>query len=108
MHKTDVDFVTVFFMLCIVIRLHPNILAFPGHKGLLGLQGTGGLYVRENVPIRPLVQGGTGSFSDSLTQPDIFPDVLESGTLNVPGIAGLGKAVQYIIDTGIRETDLLI
>ncbi len=80
-----------------------DILAFPGHKGLLGLQGTGGLYVRENVPIRPLVQGGTGSFSDSLTQPDIFPDVLESGTLNVPGIAGLGKAVQYIIDTGISN-----
>ncbi|HEY8500367.1 MAG TPA: aminotransferase class V-fold PLP-dependent enzyme [Clostridia bacterium] len=80
-----------------------DILAFPGHKGLLGLQGTGGLYVRENVPVRPLVQGGTGSFSDNLMQPDIFPDILESGTLNVPGIVGLGKAVQYIIDTGISN-----
>jgi cysteine desulfurase/selenocysteine lyase len=80
-----------------------DVLAFPGHKGLLGLQGTGGLYVKENVTVKPLVQGGTGSFSDSLTQPDIFPDVLESGTLNVPGIVGLGKAVQYIIDTGISN-----
>lgn len=78
-----------------------DILAFSGHKGLLGLQGTGGLYVRENVTVRPLVQGGTGSFSDSLTQPDMFPDALESGTLNVPGIVGLGKGVQYIIDTGM-------
>ena len=80
-----------------------DLLAFPGHKGLLGPQGTGGLYVREGIKIKPLAQGGTGSFSDRLIQPEIFPDVLESGTLNVPGIVGLGKGIQFILDTGMSN-----
>lgn len=80
-----------------------DLLAFPGHKGLLGPQGTGGLYIREGINIKPLVQGGTGSFSDRLVQPEIFPDALESGTLNVPGIVGLGKGVQFVLDTGISN-----
>ena len=78
-----------------------DILAFSGHKGLLGLQGAGGLYVRDNVAVRPIVQGGTGSFSDSLEQPDMLPDAPESGTQYLPGIVCFGKGVQYIIDTGI-------
>ncbi len=80
-----------------------DMLAFPGHKGLLGPQGTGGLYVREGIELSPIIQGGTGSFSNYLTQPGIFPDRMESGTLNVPGIVGLGKGVQYILETGISN-----
>lgn len=80
-----------------------DLLAFPGHKSLLGPQGTGGLYVREGVPIRPIIQGGTGSFSDQVTQPSVFPDILESGTLNVPGIAGLGKGISFILELGIES-----
>jgi selenocysteine lyase/cysteine desulfurase len=80
-----------------------DILVFPGHKSLLGPQGTGGIYVREGIPLRPIIQGGTGSLSDQLTQPSVYPDALESGTLNVPGIIGLGKGVSYILDTGIEK-----
>jgi cysteine desulfurase/selenocysteine lyase len=80
-----------------------DMLAFPGHKGLLGPQGTGGLYVREGIHINPIIQGGTGSFSEQTTQPSVFPDVLESGTLNVPGIVGLGEGVSYILKTGIEN-----
>lgn len=80
-----------------------DLLVFSGHKGLLGPQGTGGLYVRENIPIKPIIQGGTGSFSDQMTQPSVFPDILESGTLNVPGIVGLGKGVSFILEAGINN-----
>lgn len=87
-------------------KMNIDLLAFPGHKGLLGPQGTAGLYVREGISIKPLVQGGTGSFSDRLTQPEIFPDALESGTLNVPGIVGLGKGISFINETGIENIQL--
>lgn len=86
-----------------VEKMNIDLLAFPGHKGLLGPQGTAGLYVREGITLKPLVQGGTGSFSDRLVQPEIFPDVLESGTLNVPGIVGLGKGISFINDTGMEN-----
>ena len=66
-----------------------DLLAFPGHKGLLGPQGTGGLYVSEGITLDTLKEGGTGSLSESLDQPDFLPDRYESGTLNTPGIAGL-------------------
>lgn len=78
-----------------------DILAFPGHKGLLGPQGTGGLYVREGVEIVPLREGGTGSASESPYMPDFLPDRLESGTLNLPGIAGLYGGVQYVLKKGV-------
>ena len=65
------------------------LLAMPGHKGLLGPHGTGALWVREDVKLAPLRQGGTGSASESMFQPRMMPDALESGTLNLPGIAGL-------------------
>lgn len=80
-----------------------DLLAFSGHKGLLGPQGTGGLYVRDGIDLQPVIQGGTGSFSDQLLQPSVFPDILESGTLNVPGIIGLGKGVSFILETGIAN-----
>jgi selenocysteine lyase/cysteine desulfurase len=78
-----------------------DYLAFTGHKGLYGPQGTGGLYVREGRPLRPLKLGGTGRQSDLEEQPDMFPDHLESGTRNGVGIAGLGAAVEYVLSEGI-------
>ena len=69
--------------------LGADLLAMPGHKGLLGPHGTGALWVREDVKLAPLRQGGTGSASESMFQPRMMPDALESGTLNLPGIAGL-------------------
>lgn len=79
-----------------------DLLAAPGHKGLLGPQGTGFLYVREGVPIVPLVEGGTGSRSESDRQPDFFPDRLESGTPNSVGIAGLGVALAWLLRKGVE------
>ncbi len=84
-------------------KMYVSMIAFPGHKGLLGPQGTGGLYVSPNIRLKPLMQGGTGSQSESLLQPNIMPDLFESGTLNTPGIVGLGAAVGYLNETGIDE-----
>ena len=78
-----------------------DFLAFTGHKALFGPQGTGGLYVREGIPIRPLKRGGTGSVSELDEQPDFFPDALESGTRNNVGIAGLGAGVDFVMRTGL-------
>ena len=77
-----------------------DILCFPGHKGLLGPQGTGGLYVREGITAEPLREGGTGSDSESPYPPSYFPDRLESGTLNLPGIVGLAKSTGYLLREG--------
>jgi cysteine desulfurase family protein len=78
-----------------------DFFAFTGHKALLGPQGTGGLYVREGLTVRPLMRGGTGSVSEKEVQPEFLPDMLESGTRNNVGIAGLGAAVDFILETGI-------
>lgn len=78
-----------------------DFLAFTGHKGLMGPQGTGGLYLRENLALRPLKRGGTGSVSEEFRQPAFLPDALESGTQNNVGIAGLGAAVGCILDEGV-------
>lgn len=89
-------------------KMNIDMLAFPGHKGLLGPQGTGGLYVREGIEISEIFQGGTGSISHSLTQPDVMPDKFESGTPNAPGLIGLGAGIKYIFETGmdnIREKE---
>ena len=79
-----------------------DLLAFSGHKGLLGPTGTGGLYIREEVVLAPLLRGGTGSDSAQETQPEFLPDVHESGTLNVAGIAGLGAGVLFLSEIGIE------
>ena len=73
-----------------------DLYAFPGHKSLLGPQGSGGLYIRPGVKLNPLREGGTGSASDSLMQPSELPERYESGTVNLPGIAGLGAGVAYV------------
>jgi cysteine desulfurase family protein len=79
-----------------------DLLAFTGHKGLLGPTGTGGLYVREGVALAPLIRGGTGSDSAHEIQPEFMPDVYESGTLNVAGIAGLAAGVRFLSEIGIE------
>ncbi len=80
-----------------------DYLACSGHKGLLGPQGTGALYVRDETNIAPLTMGGTGSLSDREVQPGFLPDRFESGTLNVPGIAGLGEGVAYVLRRGVER-----
>ncbi len=86
-----------------VMDMNIDILAFPGHKSLLGPQGTGGVYIKKGIEITQMKEGGTGSKSDSLIQPDIYPDKFESGTPNMPGIVGLGAGIKYILDKGIDE-----
>ncbi|MCE7790984.1 aminotransferase class V-fold PLP-dependent enzyme [Salipaludibacillus sp. CUR1] len=78
-----------------------DLLAFPGHKGLLGPQGTGVLMVANNVSLRPVHVGGTGSASELPAQPDIWPAGWESGTLNTPGIAGLLKGLEAVEKYGL-------
>lgn len=84
-----------------VQEMNIDILCFTGHKGLLGPQGTGGMYVRKGVHVRPLLSGGTGVQTYSKTQPEEMPTALEAGTLNGHGIAGLDAAIGYLEETGI-------
>ena len=89
-----------------------DVLCFTGHKGLLGPQGTGGLYVRPGLAVRPLKSGGSGVQTYSKSHPSEMPTALEAGTLNGHGIAGLGAAADYLLETGIdtvraREQELM-
>lgn len=95
-----------------VQKMKIDILCFTGHKSMLGPQGTGGLYVREGVEIRPLKSGGSGVQTYRREHPAEMPTALEAGTLNGHGIAGLNAAVAYIQETGMdvirkREQDLM-
>jgi len=85
-----------------VEELNIDMLAFTGHKGLLGPQGTGGLYIREGIELEPLKEGGTGGDSILETQPPYLPDRYEAGTLNVPGLVGLGAGVSFILSEGVK------
>jgi cysteine desulfurase family protein len=82
-----------------------DLLAFPGHKGLLGPLGTGGLYIRPGVEQRMITtrEGGTGSASEHDTQPDFMPDRFEPGSHNAIGIIGLSEGVKWVLDRGIDE-----
>jgi cysteine desulfurase/selenocysteine lyase len=84
-----------------VTSLGVDMLAFTGHKALLGPTGTGGLYLREGVAPGPLLRGGTGSRSDEEVQPDFMPDRYEAGTVNVAGLAGLAAGARYLLDAGV-------
>lgn len=86
-----------------VENMNIDLLAFPGHKGLYGPQGTGALYVHPDIHLVPLLHGGTGSHSESVDQPETRPDRYESGTLNTPGIAGLLAGVEFVLKTGVEE-----
>ncbi len=79
------------------------LICFTGHKGLLGPTGTGGLVAQDGFEPAPLVRGGTGSASESETQPDFMPDRLEAGTANVVGLAGLLASAQWLAGEGIER-----
>jgi cysteine desulfurase family protein len=79
-------------------RLKPDFVAVPGHKGLLGPQGTAALYISPKVDLKPFIYGGTGSQSEMIEQPTVRPDRYETGTLNTPGIAGLREGLNYVIE----------
>ena len=96
-----------------VQKMQVDILCFTGHKGLLGPQGTGGIYVREGLNLRPLLSGGSGVQTYLRSHPPQMPTALEAGTLNAHGIAGLGAAVHYIRETGLdllrnKEQELML
>ncbi len=81
-----------------------DLLAFTGHKSLLGPMGTGGLVVGGRVEasrMEPLIRGGTGSRSEREEQPDFLPDMLEAGTPNVVGIAGLEAGIRWVMERGV-------
>lgn len=81
-------------------KLPVDMVAIPGHKGLLGPQGTGILYIKDSIDLNQIREGGTGSQSESIYQPRFLPDRYEAGTPNTPGIAGLGAGVAYILEKG--------
>ena len=85
-----------------VLRNNISLLACPGHKSLLGPQGTGFLYICEGFNLKPLIEGGTGSNSELSEQPDFLPDRFQSGTLNTPGIAGLKAGIEFINKKSIQ------
>lgn len=86
-----------------VEALGADLLAFSGHKGLAGPQGVGGLWVRDGVEVDPLFHGGTGGDSGPEVMPDAYPDHLEAGTQNAPGIAGLAAAVEWVLGLGVER-----
>ena len=86
-----------------ILPLYPeewgvDLCAMPGHKGLLGIQGTGALYIRPTLTLDTLKEGGTGTSSHLLTQPEERPERYESGTLNTPGIASLGQGARFALE----------
>lgn len=85
-------------------KINASAVAFTGHKSLLGPQGIGGFILTDkfNESCNTLFQGGTGSSSHSLYQPDFLPDKFECGTLNIPGIVGLSEGINYINKVGLN------
>lgn len=95
-------------------KLKADALGFTGHKSLLGPQGIGGFIINDrlNKEMTTLIEGGTGSLSDTEIQPDYMPDKFEAGTLNIPGIYGLHASLNYLLDRGVdnirnKELDLV-
>jgi cysteine desulfurase/selenocysteine lyase len=86
-----------------VQEMHIDLLAFPGHKSLLGPTGTGALYVGPRTQLRAWREGGTGGNSSDETQPREFPYFLEGGTPNVLGVAGLAAGINYVMGRGLDD-----
>jgi cysteine desulfurase family protein len=83
-------------------KLNIDLLAAPGHKSLLGPMGTGFLYVKQDLDLEPLWEGGTGTQSESLKQPTTWPERYESGTCNAPGLAGLAAGIAEVKELGLE------
>ncbi len=83
-----------------------DMLAFAGHKALYGPFGTGALYIRNGLTLNPILEGGTGSLSESALMPDILPDRFEAGTVNACGIAGLCEGIKFVLSEGVQEKEL--
>ena len=79
-------------------KSHIDLLTFSGHKGLLGMSGVGGICINTDTLIQPLKTGGTGIDSFNKKQPDSYPEHLEAGTLNIPGIASLNAGMTYLLE----------
>lgn len=86
-----------------VERDNIDMLACAGHKGLFGLQGTGFLYIAPDIRLEPIKEGGTGGNPEMDVMPDNLPERLEAGTMNTPGIGGLGEGVEFILRVGIEK-----
>ncbi|MBE6939409.1 MAG: aminotransferase class V-fold PLP-dependent enzyme [Ruminococcaceae bacterium] len=88
-----------------MVAMHIDALAFTGHKGLLGPQGTGGFLLQEEMiaQIEPLLSGGTGSLSHTEDIPSFMPDRFECGTMNLPGIVGLHASLNWLQEKGIDQ-----
>ena len=84
-------------------KLKADFICLPSHKGLYGIMGCGALLLSERVRLRPLVEGGTGSSSLLPSQPDEFPERLESGTVNLPGVIAMSAGVDFVRSRGISE-----
>jgi len=86
-------------------ELEADMVAFPGHKALLGPLGTGVLFIRPGMEtkLRPLKEGGTGSKSEIPAQPDFLPDRFEAGSHNALGIAGLNEGIKYLLELGMDK-----
>jgi cysteine desulfurase family protein len=80
-----------------------DMLAFPGHKGLMGPQGTGGLYLHPDLELDPILHGGTGSQSEYPDQPKVRPDRYEAGTQNTVGIAGLNEGIKFVMQETVEK-----
>ncbi|HEU4962420.1 MAG TPA: aminotransferase class V-fold PLP-dependent enzyme [Bacilli bacterium] len=80
-----------------------GMLAFTGHKSLYGPQGTGGLYIRPDLDVRPLMEGGTGGYSELVEMPTTRPDRYEAGTVNTVGLAGLLAGVEFLEEVGLEK-----
>jgi cysteine desulfurase family protein len=87
-----------------VQAMHIDLLAFPGHKSLMGPTGTGALYAGTRAQVRAWREGGTGGDSSSETQPRELPYFLEGGTPNVLGVAGLAAGLKWVQEHGIERT----
>lgn len=86
-------------------EVNASALAFTGHKSLLGPQGIGGFIISDefNEACSPFIEGGTGSLSHDIYQPTFLPDKFESGTLNIPGIVGLSRGIDFINEIGLEN-----
>ena len=84
-------------------EINADFVAFSGHKGLMGPMGTGGLYIKNPEETKPLICGGTGSESQSVSQPESMPEKFHSGTINTPALAAMTAGIEYVKNIGVKS-----